>query len=501
MFRNFLFNKTRRYFFVFCFIFFIIINSFVVADDDSLPKTWIIGATEFDASELPLYRQTVGSIFPKLLLEKLQGLSSHGYMPDEKNFLASVSTQKKQIDAINKLQSLLTSRDELSFNDYSEDEIKKKKKKLDEEIILARKNLEEINKITNEKKSELSFSDYVPIEFWNGNKVSGTEFSLFSPPQGVSNVVAMKSGKLSGMITGKITQIEDYVYVTMFLYVYPIENPVIETFEAGSWDQLPDLAESLARKILPGVVGQPPAIMTLETMPEDASVYIDGNLLDRTRETIPVNAGKHTILVEAEGFYSATLDAFFESGNPFVLRCDLAPVVTTDITLNISVSPEQNKDAVFFIEGLKLSDNPVVFPMPEYPVIGFVRVPSKESEKSLFSWFVIEPNKKVEYNVPLDTDDISELIEHRRNVLYWSLGAFYLYLPVPMLVYGQATDLYNSYSAGYLPQTQKEIDRVNAWGTGSNIATGVAVGLGANLFVQIIRYIIVADKVKPDILR
>ena len=124
-----------------------------------------------------------------------------------------------------------------------------------------------------------------------------------------------------------------------------------------------------------------------------------------------------------------------------------------------------------------------------------------KTEDNFFSWFLVEPGKENFYDLSLKEKNLEEEIESRRNKLYWSLGAFYLYLPIPIFVYSQYNNLYNAYVAGYLSADMNNYNKIVSWQRASIGTIGGAVVLGANLGYQIARYIITSNKVAPSRLK
>jgi len=64
-------------------------------------------------------------------------------------------------------------------------------------------------------------------------------------------------------------------------------------------------------------------------------------------------------------------------------------------------------------------------------------------------------------------------------------------------------DQVSAFKANKIPQTQQEVDRINKLVLTQNIFQGVTIALGVNYFIQLIIYLIKADralprKIKPD---
>lgn len=449
---------------------------------------WVLAASPFSANNLPEHQKSTGYLFPKLLMERFQGISTHGYLPEELEYLKNSDFNKKKQNLVSQLQNLLEQRDKLDFNFETSLEINKKKGDIDYNISEKRKELEKLI----EENEETEYPSQADIVFWSKSSTEGSNFPLLTFTGPVST--ALKSNSLSAILTGDIEPIDDFILITVNLYIYGVNEPY--TFEViGSWDNLDTIADEMSKEIIPLLLGQSPAVISLETNPPDAQVYLDGQLLPKNRFYHFISAGKYTISAESENHYTSTIEADFESGKEYLISCILDPLENREISFNTVVKKDK-KPARIYIEGeyKGLSEN--IFTVPDFTVLGFAK-----TEDNFFSWFLVEPGKENFYDLSLKEKNLEEEIESRRNKLYWSLGAFYLYLPIPIFVYSQYNNLYNAYAAGYLSADMNNYNKIVSWQRASIGTIGGAVVLGANLGYQIARYIITSNKVAPSRLK
>jgi hypothetical protein len=92
-------------------------------------------------------------------------------------------------------------------------------------------------------------------------------------------------------------------------------------------------------------------------------------------------------------------------------------------------------------------------------------------------------------------------IETRRRALYWSLGLLYLSLPVSMISSGIYGNKARAYNEGKLAHDQATLDDIETWGRVSDVSGAISIGLGINLAIQLVRYIMAADQVMPKTAR
>lgn len=449
---------------------------------------WVLAASPFSTEKLPEHQKSAGYLFPKLLMERFQGITTHGYLPEESEYLENSEYNKKRQDLVSQLQSLFEQRDKLDFNFETSLEINKKKSEIDYDISEKRKELDNLIK----ENSETDFPPQAEVVFWSKSSTEGSNFPLLTFTGPVSS--ALKSNSLSALLTGNMEPIDDFILVTVYLHIYGINQPY--NFEVvGSWDNLEVMADEVSKEIIPLLLGQSPAVISFETNPPETQIYLDGRLLPKGRLYHFISAGEHTISAESENYYTSTIQADFESGKEYSISCVLDPLENREITLN-TVVKDDKKPARIYIEGeyRGLSEN--IFTVPDFTVLGFAK-----TEDNLFSWFLVEPGKENFYDVSLKEKNLKEEIESRRNKLYWSLGAFYLYLPVPIFIYSHYNNLYNAYVAGYLSADMNNYNKLVSWQRASIGTIGGAVALGVNLGYQIVRYIITSNKVSPSRLK
>ncbi len=99
--------------------------------------------------------------------------------------------------------------------------------------------------------------------------------------------------------------------------------------------------------------------------------------------------------------------------------------------------------------------------------------------------------------IKLNKKNVKDSIETQRKILYWSLGALYISLPITMILNSKVDDQVYAFKSGKLPYTQSEADRINKLVLTQNILQGITIALGINYFVQLIIYLVKADRALP----
>ena len=88
-------------------------------------------------------------------------------------------------------------------------------------------------------------------------------------------------------------------------------------------------------------------------------------------------------------------------------------------------------------------------------------------------------------------------IDRRRNVLYWSLGAFYVSLPIFMILQGVTADMASAIIDRRLDADAEVRRKYRALFVSTVVMQGITIGLGINYAVQLGLYLHAADQSIP----
>ena len=88
-------------------------------------------------------------------------------------------------------------------------------------------------------------------------------------------------------------------------------------------------------------------------------------------------------------------------------------------------------------------------------------------------------------------------IDRRRNILYWSLGAFYVSLPIFMILQGVTADMYSAARDYRVEVTEEVQQKYRALFISTAVMQGLTIGLGINYVVQLGLYLHAADQSIP----
>jgi len=97
----------------------------------------------------------------------------------------------------------------------------------------------------------------------------------------------------------------------------------------------------------------------------------------------------------------------------------------------------------------------------------------------------------------INKENTKTLIDRRRNVLYWSLGAFYAALPIFMILQGITADMASAAADSHLRVTEDVEKTYRTLVTASVVVGGLTIGLGINYAVQLGLYLYAADQSIP----
>ena len=97
----------------------------------------------------------------------------------------------------------------------------------------------------------------------------------------------------------------------------------------------------------------------------------------------------------------------------------------------------------------------------------------------------------------LNKEQTKAKINRRRNILYWSLGAFYVSLPIFMILQGITTDMASAVNSRSLAFNGDVKQKYQALFISSAVMQGITIGLGIHYAVQLGLYLHAADQSIP----
>lgn len=448
---------------------------------------WVIAAEEFSLTEPnPLYAPYSKAI-PSLLLGRISTVSSRMVLPDELQARKLKELSDAKLALVKSRSDLLLSRDKILFSAEDDSEKEKKRRKAADDIAAKQAEID-----AKSKEIDVFLSDPSPqtsmrkIGLWkDGNQ-------YWTRKEGASLASELKAAGVSALLTGTVEDIAGYACVSASFQTGLPGLPAEPVVAAGAWEDLDQLVTLLALRLTPTLSNRPSVVLRIKADPAEARVFLDGSLLDIADGEVRTNEGEHVLRVEAPGYRSAEKKAAFFDASEFDVAISLEPLQTVQVAFN----PGSLDSTVYIHDKTLKTDSSSVLDLVPGEAVGNIET------GNVRTWFVLdipstEQEDAFEAQVRLNKTNTEKRMEKARKTFYWSLGALYLSLPPTLMLQGKSLNMYRAYNEGRLEQTADIAESINAWTQAAAVSRGVSIGLGINLAVQLVRYILAAEQAVP----
>lgn len=284
------------------------------------------------------------------------------------------------------------------------------------------------------------------------------------------------------------------MYVSVVLTTGLPGMPEYRFSEAGPYESIETIARSLAAQIMTAVKNTRPAKVLLTVEPEEAEIYLDNDRLQVEKKLLYVYEGSHRLEVSAAGYDSAGKTIEAQAGKNYLLKIKLKKEQTISIGFRF-IKPA----ADVFLHTQYFSGTPFQTdaPVGRNTAVSF-------SYKDVQTYVVVRPKNftqrgqtTYQLQAALNKEKTKTLIDRRRKVLYWSLGAFYVSLPVFMILQGVTADMASAIIDYRLEVDKSVKQKYRALFISTVVMQGLTIGLGINYAVQLGLYLHAADKSIP----
>ena len=518
-------------------VLFFIINvslSLFYAED----KNWVIAAQKFTYTKGQVedsVTKATAEIIPISILEKLNKTLERNIYPDEKLNRTKYQSRTERQSLFMQLSSEYKKRDSLVLYNYSESKMKsalneenKKiaeiKEKIDENLKLLREAEEETEEkmklISLKNKDDNTLIDKTEIEklktffkhiFVKNEDIIGVENiqlyrndvnTLFSPSED-----AIKSGYLSykfekeafsaginTLITGQITNYDDYISVSVDVYLYPGFKKIGSVMEISSMEDMDLLAANIANQIIPMLTNSMPVEVYVKIGPEDAfshsELYIDDVLQESDSYKIVMESGVHTLQCSSEGYKTAETSFYFEGNKKYNIEINL--VENKEGFIQIGLKKPIIGDV--FVNGQLAT--PVSETKTQIKINGNEILGEFIAEDGHTAFFYIPPELYFDKSFvtinpkPIDRD---KYIDTRRKWMYGSYSMLMVSLIPFFYTYGNLINNARLYDNQQIPY-----DEAVKWQKAYNICSYITIGCGIFWGIELIRYFIAVNSVLPQ---
>lgn len=480
-------------------------------------EDWILAATEFAVKESVFTTEAekssleiVSTQIPSLILDSIPVNINRTVFPEEKFERELFKLKKDRQSLYSSLTNQIKSRDSLIFS-YSGIELKKKIENSDKTI----KNT--VNKI---KESELNETQL--IKNFNLNKKSKETLEKVIIYQNDSSKLynledakskdKINSDSIYGLVTGNITSYENYIKVEATLTLYPNGKVLSYAKEVGHISEVEFISNSIANQFLSFIINDELAQTDIFIYPpeagENAIIYIEDYVLKGKSVSTSFTPGEHSIRVESPGYETIYFSHKYLAKENKTISINMKKIEQVNSFFVIDSKKDKTQfdlSSEIYLNSLYQGSSPISVLISDKTYLGEV---VSKNDNDVYSFFVLKngynsetlQNQKIEkkdssavalqINIPEAKENLSKKIDKSRKRMYWSYGGLLLSLPLHYFTKG-------TYELCQENSSVIDSSKLQTWKTASNITMYTAIGAGVNFLVQLILYLVDANKVVP----
>ena len=478
-------------------------------------EDWTLGATQFTVSESALISDSeksgleiISTQIPSLILDSFPLNITRTVFPEEQFERELFKIKKERQTLYSSITNQIKSRDSL-FLTYKGIELKKKIENSDNSIKTSVKKFDELQKKEDElienfnlDKKKKNIIEKVVLYQNDSTKLYSLEDSLSKDK--------INSSSIYGLITGNITPYGNYIKVESVLTLYPEGKVLTSAKEVGLVSEVEYIASSIMNQMLSSIINSPLVETDILIFPqeagENATVYIEDLVLKGKSISTNFTPGEHSIRVESPGYETIYFSYNYLSNENKIISVNMKKIETVESYFTIDGKKNKNQfdlSSQIYLNSLFLGNNPVSVLVSDKTYIG--EVVSNNSDA--YSFFVLKngynsknlENQKLkddstavalQINIPEAKENLSNRIDKSRKRMYWSYGGLILSLPLHFFAKG-------TYELCEENNSIVDSSKLQTWKTASDVTMYTAIGAGVNFLVQLILYLVDANKVVP----
>lgn len=458
-------------------------------ETDRSDNRWVLAASKFDAQEIPESFSPYAEAVPLMVLQRLSGSFTRNVPPAEAEARALAEYQAGLNKLIAERSELVLARDKILFDAVSDSARAKRRAAAENKIKTKelaiskyqKENTRALTTGTTRADALRPVFEARQVSLWeSGNKLFDSGNS--------SGFGALEKAGIDALITGTLEDASGYLVVTLRMDTGLEGVAPAETKAAGAYEDLDRIIDILASSVKTTFSYVEAVTLKLALSPPDASVYLDGAKIPPGIDSLVIPSGSHRIEASAVGYTPTSQERLFSGSPTFLVSITLEreALVETGFTSSVVGS-------LIYLETAYVGETPLQASLSPRISLGLAIA------NEIPTWFYVDASQpSPAYSINANPVKTKTLVEKRRSVLYWSLGALYVSLPIAMLTNGVFQDKLRAYNAEYLPADQRTYDDIKGWETAYRIGTGVSVGLGVNYIVQLVRYLLAAERALPQ---
>ena len=455
--------------------------------DAALP--WTITAAKFTITDVPALYASYSTALPAMLNLFCSVPASRLVTPEEKKARQLIDLAAKKRALIRERASVIAERDALYLAVMPEKEKLRKVASFNKKVTEKEADIQKAQEKIDALLHDTSFTaETLPVMIWKDGE------QVFELPEYVNISQTLKNENIAAVINGSIEDLAGYMYVSVVLTTGLPGMPVYRFSEAGPYQSIETIARSLAAQIMTVVKNTQPAKVALTVEPENAEVYLDGESLQAGKTPFYMYEGSHRLEALAAGYDAAGKTIEAKAGESYLLKIKLKKENVISVGFRF-IQP----DADVFLHTQYFAGTPFQTDIPagKNTAISF-------SYGDVKTYIVLRPyhftqqgQTTYQLQAELNKEKTKTLIDRRRNTLYWSLGAFYVALPIFMILQGLTADMAAAAADSRLGNSTAIQSKYRALFISTAVMQGITIGLGINYAVQLGLYLYAADQSIP----
>lgn len=478
-------------------------------------ENWTLGATKFLVEDSSFTTEAeksglniVSTQLPSLILDAIPINLNRTVYPEEIFQRDLYKIEKDRQSFYSSLTSQIKNRDTLIFSYTGKD--------LEKKIESSEKNiLSYVQKIEESKTSEFQLIK----NFYSDKKQRPKICSVVLYQNDSSKLFDYENSKskekvnsvsIHGLITGKIISYGEYMKVESSLTLYPEGKVLVTAKEVGLVSEVEFIANSIMNQFLSSIINENLVQTEILIYPQEAGekavVFIEDLVLRGKSVSTKFTPGEHSIRIESPGYETIYFSHNYLPGEDKTISINMKKIENLETYFTIDNKKQKSQfdlSSEVYLNSLFLGNSPISVLINNKTYLGEV---VSNSDKKLSSFFVLKngynssnlQNTNVDEGEPVSLHvelpeakyDLSKRIDKSRKRMYWSYGGFILSLPIFYFAKGN----YEICQENSLIVDDASLQN---WKTASDVSMYTLIGTGVNFFVQLVLYLIDANRVVP----
>lgn len=474
--------------FMLCFVHVLVPTKPLLFARDANKEEWVIAVCEFKfENPKPIYA-AYSKIVPKMFLTYLSGKGRHIESVSEQKMQSMMKASSKKLKLIRERERLIKEKDNLFFAVESAKSKKNKLEKIEKQIRDKEAELEKAG--LEVKIQDAKFYDEKRLKnvvLWKG----GSELYQYDENRHLG--FSLQKDGISAIVRGSLRDASGYLVIKVQFETGLKGVKVYEFVEAGRYSEAEELIKRISSQIYSAVQNTKEIKVFFDVSPKDAKVYIDGELVSDFSKPMLLHEGEYTVEANAEEHVSSSKVVLLKDKKYYKLKISLKRENHALLAFNIKGKPDLFFKTRYYGTGevqLKLPYRTTVVEFENGKAHTYVLL---DKDKIPISEF---PQNMV---VSLNQKETKKLVEKQRKVMYWSLGVFYAMLPAYLIVDSVYKDKKQSFAEGRLEHSAKNEKNIKDLATASLSMQSLAIASGINYFIQLVIYLVFADRAIPRV--